>query len=588
MGFFKTLLASILGVIIGSALLGFVGIMILAIVGSQGVDVPEKAVLKMKLSAPISEMGYQDPLSELDLPGSGSNTVGLMDIMKALKNAAADDRIEGIYLNTEFVSAGFATLTEIRNSLLEFKESGKFIYAYGDYMSEGAYYVASVADSIFLNPVGMMELNGLASERMFYKGMFDKFGITPEIVKVGSYKSAVEPYMRENMSEESRFQTQTYLDSLYNFYAREVSKTRGIAYEDFLAISDSMKARTAKDAVSLGLISDVANYDRVEAALKKSLAIKPDSKKKIKFVSLSKYIKSEDVIEENDSKNRIAVIVGDGAIISGEGEKGYIGGHRIAKQIKKAREDKKVKAIVLRINSPGGSALASDIMWREVQLTKGVKPIIASMSDVAASGGYYMAMGCDKIVAMPNTITGSIGIFATLFEVEKLLNNELGITIDEVTTGEYSNLGSPTNAFTQGERDVLQAMINEGYDNFTKKAAQGRGMTQDDLKKVAEGRVWIGAEAQKIGLVDILGDFNKALEVAAEAAELEADDYKVKFYGPKKPELFGDLPFEAAARMKDNMIREELGELYTVYKNIQQLRHLQGVQALMPFEVVIR
>ncbi|MGB0526049.1 MAG: signal peptide peptidase SppA, partial [Flammeovirgaceae bacterium] len=390
------------------------------------------------------------------------------------------------------------------------------------------------------------------------------------------------------MSEESKFQTKTYLDSLYNFYAREVSKTRNVSYTDFLEISDDMKVRTAEDAVKFGLISATANYDRVEGAMKQVLEIDEDSKKKLKFVSLSKYIKAENVIEPKSSKNRIAVIVGDGAIISGEGSDGYIGGHRIAKQIKKAREDKKVKAIVLRINSPGGSALASDVMWREVMLTKGVKPIIASMSDVAASGGYYMAMACDTIVAMPNTITGSIGIFATLFEAEQLFKDQLGITFDEVSTGTYSNLGSPTNAFTDGERAVMQAMIEEGYDNFTKKAAQGRGMTQDELKKVAEGRVWIGAEAQKIGLVDVLGDFNTALEVAAKAADLEEDDFKIKFYGPKKPKLFGDLPFEASSKIKEHLIREELGEFYEVYKNVQRLRHLQGVQALMPFEVVIR
>jgi protease-4 len=340
------------------------------------------------------------------------------------------------------------------------------------------------------------------------------------------------------------------------------------------------------------LVDILAYRDQAEDAIRNALGFETEEdekkkKKKIQFIKLEKYMDAAPILEESDSKNRIAVIVADGTIMQGQGENGVVGGDRIATQIEKARNDKNVKAIVLRINSPGGDALASDNMWREVMLTKGVKPIIASMGDVAASGGYYMAMACDEIVAMPNTITGSIGVFGVMFEAKKLLN-DVGLTFDVVQTGAYSNLGSPSMEFTEGERRIIQSGVDKIYEDFTTKVAQGRNMEVSEIKKIAGGRVWIGAEAKDIGLVDVLGDFQTALDIAAAEAGLKEGDYRLKMYGAKKDDLLTKLLGGTATDLKQQAIREELGTLYPVYKQIQQLRNMQGNQMILPLEIVIR
>ncbi len=591
-GFGKAFLATILG-IFASLFLIFITLLVLGFaLGGDEVEVKDKSVLHLKLKSQISELSQKDPLSKLDLPTlSTEEAIGLIDLIKTLKNAKADERIKGIYLDLSFVQAGFVTLTEVRNALLDFKESGKFIYSFADVMTEGAYFIASTADSVFLNPVGAIEMNGLATERMYYKQAFDKYGIQPEIFRVGDFKSAVEPYFTDQMSDEARFQTQTYLDSLNNFYLREVAKSRKMSFSQLKLVSDSMLARMPEQALEYNLVDRLAYRDQAEDAIRNALGFEQEEedekKKKIQFIKLEKYMEAESVLEDSDSKNRIAVIVGDGTIMDGEGGNGVVGGNRIASQIEKARNDKKVKAIVLRINSPGGSALASDNMWREVILTKGVKPIIASMGDVAASGGYYMAMACDTIVAMPNTITGSIGVFGVLFQAKKLLN-DIGLTFDVVKTGAYSNLGSPTNEFSEGERRIIQDGVEKVYEDFTTKAANGRNMSVSEIKKLAGGRVWIGAEAKDIGLVDVLGDFQTALDIAANSAGLEKDDYRLKMYGAKKDDLLSKLLGGTATDLKQQAIREELGSLYPIYKQIQQLQNMQGNQMIMPWEVVIR
>ncbi len=590
-GFGKAFLASILGVFV-SLFLIFITLLVLGLsLGDNEVEVKDDSVLHLTLKTRISELAQKDPLSELDLPTiSTEEAIGLIDLIKTLKNAKADERIKGIYLDLSFVQAGFVTLTEVRNALLDFKESGKFIYSFADVMTEGAYFIASTADSVFLNPVGAIEMNGLATERMYYKQAFDKYGIKPEIFRVGDFKSAVEPYFTDQMSDEARFQTQTYLDSLNNFYLQEVAKSRKMSFAQLKLVSDSMLARMPEQALEYNLVDRLAYRDQAEDAIRNALGFEKEEdekKKKITFIKLEKYMEAEPVLEDSDSKNRIAVIVGDGTIIDGEGGDGAVGGNRIASQIEKARNDKNVKAIVLRINSPGGSALASDNMWREVILTKDVKPIIASMGDVAASGGYYMAMACDTIVAMPNTITGSIGVFGVLFQAKKLLN-DVGLTFDVVKTGAYSNLGSPTNEFTEGERRIIQDGVNKVYEDFTTKAANGRNMSVEEIKKLAGGRVWIGAEAKDIGLVDVLGDFQTALDIAASRAGLEKDDYRLKMYGAKKDDLLSKLLGGTATDLKQQVIREQLGTLYPVYKQIQQLQTMQGNQMIMPWEVVIR
>jgi protease-4 len=590
-GFWKAFLATILG-IFASLFLFFITLLVLGVsLGGNEVEVQDDSVLHLTLKTKINELTQKDPLSDLDLPTvSTEEAIGLMDLIKTLKNAKADERIKGIYLDLSYVQAGFVTLTELRNALLDFKESGKFIYSFADVMTEGAYFIASTADSVFLNPVGGIEMNGLATERMYYKQAFDKYGIKPEIFRVGEFKSAVEPYFTDHMSDEARFQTKTYLDSLNNFYLQEVAKSRKMSFSQIKLVSDSMLARMPEQALKYNLADRLVYRDQAEDAIRNALGFEMEEgkkKKKIKFIKLDEYMEAESVLEETDSKNRIAVIVGEGTIMDGEGGNGVVGGNRIATQIERARNDKNVKAIVLRINSPGGSALASDNMWREVVLTKGVKPIIASMGDVAASGGYYMAMACDTIVAMPNTITGSIGVFGVLFQAKKLLN-EVGLTFDVVQTGAYSNLGSPSNEFSEGERSIIQSGVDKIYEDFTTKAANGRNMEVSEIKKIAGGRVWIGAEAKDIGLVDVLGDFQTALDIAANSAGLEEGDYRLKMYGAKKDDLLSKILGGATADLKKQAIREELGTLYPVYKQIQQLQKMQGNQLIMPWEVIIR
>jgi protease-4 len=581
---FKIAIGTLLGIF---AFFAF-ALAILAIVAksSNDVVVEDSSVLRITLSEEITEFERSgDPLSPEAILGDGEQKkLPLLKALKALKHAASDDRIKGIIINANGVSAGFAALTELRNALLEFKQSsGKFVYAYSDGYSEGAYYIASLADSIYLHPQGDFEMNGLASERMFYKGMFDKFGIKPEIFRVGGYKSAVEPYFMTGMSSESRYQSQVYMDSLNNRFLREIAISRGLTYDTVRSISGQMLVRNPAQAVGQRLITRLAYKDYVEDVIKTKLGIA--QQEKINYIGMLSYIDAEKPdAEESDADEKIAVIVAEGEIRDGNSSgNGIISGKYVASQIRKAREDEDVKAIVLRINSPGGSALASDIMWREVQLTKGVKPIIASMSDVAASGGYYMAMGCDKIVAMPNTITGSIGIFSVYFDAEGFLQSYLGLNTEEIGTGKFSNIASPTDAFTDEERAILQRQIEEGYENFTSKAAQGRNLSLDSLKALAQGRVWVGADALRIGLVDQLGDFEDAIALAASSAGLS--DYQIKYYAAEAPEVWEKWVGGASTAWKEQAVKEELGTLYPTYKALKRLEGLKGVQALMPFEI---
>jgi protease-4 len=450
-------------------------------------------------------------------------------------------------------------------------------------MSEKAYYLASVADKIYLNPQGVVEFNGLSSKVLFFKKMFEKVGVQPEIFRVGEYKSAVEPFLLEKMSDANRLQTKSYLESMYGFYLQNVSQTRGIAVERLKQISDSMLVRKAGDAVKYGLITDTVYYDQVEKELKTVSGI--GEEEKVKFTSMKKYIKAKSKGENVDTNQEIAVVIAEGTIVSGKGGDGYVGSDKIASKLRELRENEDVKAVVLRINSPGGSALASDVMWREVRLMSEKKPIIASMSDVAASGGYYMAMGCDAIVAQPNTITGSIGIFGLLFNLTELMQNKMGIKSDAVGTGSLSDFGDPTDGLTEVEKQIIQNMINDGYETFTSKAALGRKMTIDELKKYASGRVWSGAEAKQIGLIDALGGLQVSIDMAAEKAGL-SDNYNVKYY-PKDQNFFEKFTSNLEESGAKWMLKNKLGELYPIYEQVEHLKTMQGVQARLPYDVVI-
>lgn len=590
MNFFKTFLASCLGSLVALIALVFILTMLMvgAVAGLVGgadeqVIVSDKSVLHLNLDVQVTEQQAENPFAGLPFPGAEPSTVGLLPLKQAIENAKTDSKIEGIFLNVSYPMTGFATLEEIRQSILDFRKSGKWVVAYADAMSEGAYYVASAADKVYLNPEGDVEFNGLAVEVTFFKKMFDKLEIKPEIFRVGQFKSAVEPFMLEKMSPENKLQLTEMINSIYDHVLTRVSDARGMEKAKLKEISDKMLVRNARLSVEHGLVDSLLYYDQVLDELRGRLDLKDNAK--VKFIKYNKYRKSY-TESTAVAANEVAVIVADGTIMMGTGDQGVIGGEAFASEIRRARENDKVKAIVIRINSPGGSFVASDIMWREVNLAAQKKPVIASMGDYAASGGYYLAMACDTIVAQPHTITGSIGIFSVLFDASGLLNNKLGITFDDVKTGEYGDMVTISRPLTDAEKNVWQTRTEEIYETFTRKASEGRNMTQDEIKQVASGRVWTGTQAKERKLVDVLGNYNDAIEIAAKAAGI-ANDYKVRLYPRQKP-FFEEFMEGIEENSRVSAIKEELGNNYIYYQYWQEVKTLNGVQARMPFDLNIQ
>ena len=592
MNFFKSFLASCLGSLVAFIIAFFLLFFLLAGMigtafsdatnGNTEVAINENSVLHLKLDVPISEGEIENPFEGLPLPGANDPTIGLLHFKHVIKTAAKDAKISGIYLDVSMFMSGYATAQEIRESLLEFRKSGKWVIAYSEVMTEQAYYIASAADKIYLNPEGDLEFNGLAIEVSFFKKMFDKLEIKPEIFRVGDFKSAVEPFMLDKMSEANKLQLNELINGINNEMIKEIAASRNIEEIQLKEISSKMQATTLAQAKELKLIDSLVYYDQVLDVLQARLGV--SSETDIDFVKYSKYKKS--VSTYKSSENEIAVIVAEGDIMPGKAQQGTIGSTTFAKEIRKARNSKKVKAIVLRINSPGGSALASDVMWREVTLAAKEKPVIASMGDYAASGGYYLAMGCNTIVAEPNTITGSIGVFSVLFDLSSFLNNKIGITFEEVKTGEVGELVTVTRPLTDQEKRIWQKRTDAIYETFTSKAAEGRKMNVDDLRRVASGRVWTGTQGKEKGLVDELGGFEDAVKIAAEKAGV-SNDYKIKFY-PKQKSFFEQWMSDMEENSKTKMLREELGEHYHTVEQLKKLKSYQGAQARMPFEVVIR
>ncbi|TXK49093.1 signal peptide peptidase SppA [Pontibacter qinzhouensis] len=586
LNFLKYVLATILGLFI----FFFVGMLIMfgivAATASKGdVEIAANSVLELKLDRQISERDPNNPLQELGFSfGAFSSTDGLDQIKAAIRRASTDDNINGIFLNMGFVDAGMGKLEEIRNELIEFKKSGKYIVSYGDVTSEKAFYLASVADKIYLNPMGTLEFNGISSEVFFFKGTLEKLDIQAQIFKVGDFKSAVEPFFLDKMSEANRTQMNSFLNSINDYQLQNIAKARGKTYEELKNISDNMLVRDAQDAKRLGLITDIGYYDEAITFMKEQAGLKEDEK--LHLVELKKYKNVEGDKESSSSKNRITVIYAEGDIVDGKGDENEIGSHRFADAIRTARLDDRTKAVVLRISSPGGSALASDVIWREIQLTRKVKPVIASMSDVAASGGYYLAMGCDTIVAHPNTITGSIGVFGIVPNMEGFFKNKLGITTDRVSTGQYSDVPTVSRPMTNFEKEVVQREVNNIYEVFTSKAAEGRNMTQDQLKQFASGRVWSGIEAKERKLVDVHGGLETAIEIAAAKAGI-SDDYRLREL-PRAKSLFEGLLGDMGSQVKERAVKAELGEMYPMYKLYKKVENMQGMQARMPFELSIQ
>jgi protease-4 len=556
---------------------------VISTVGSEEKTVVENnSVLHLNLDAQISELQKDDPFENLPIVGQSTPTIGLLQLKEAIDHAKTDDNIKGIYLEVSYPMTGFSTLEEIRQSLIDFRKSGKWVVAYNEVMSEGAYYLASAADKVYLNPEGEIEFNGLTAEVSFFKNMLDKLEVKPQVFRVGEFKSAVEPFLYEKMSEPSRLQLTEMVNSIYDHVLNEIAESRNIPRAKLEELSDKMEVRSAALAKEYKLVDELFYKDEFDAELKNRLNLgKTD---KIKLIRYGKYRKSYSTYKS--SKNEIAVIVAEGAIIPGSNNNTneYIAADTFVEEIRKARENENVKAIVLRVNSPGGEFRSSDMIWREIQMAKKVKPVIASMSDYAASGGYYIAMGADTIVAQPQTITGSIGIFSVLFDMSGLLNNKLGITFDEVKTGEYGERFTVTRPLTEAEKNIWQRDIEEHYETFTRKASEGRDVSQDDIKKVASGRVWTGSQAIDRKLVDVLGGFNTAVDLAASKAGV-SDDYRLRYY-PKPKAFFEQLMTQLEDNTTDANLKK-LGELKVWYEQFKKVETYHGSQARMPFEIKI-
>jgi protease-4 len=592
--FFKFVLATVVGLLVFSVL-GFVLLAgLVAAAKSVGGDkgIASNSVLELKLDKPITERQQGSDYGPL---GGGSASIGLLNLRQAISQAKEDSDIKGIMLRLELVQGGMASLTEVRNALLDFKKSGKFIVSYAEVSSEKSYYLASVADQIYLHPQGSLEFNGLSSEVTFFKNLLDKSGIDVQIFRVGSFKSAVEPFFRTSFSDSARAQTVSYLNSINDDMIARVAASRKIAVPRLHTISDSMLVRDAPDALRLGLVTKLGYYDEVLDYLRGKLGTAKGKKPSI--VSLSDYHKGgqDKQREGSTSGQRIAIIYAEGDIVTGNGSNDNIGGDKFAAAIRKARLDDKVKAVVLRVNSPGGSSLASDVIYREVLLTSKVKPIVASMGDVAASGGYYISMACDTIVAQPNTITGSIGVFGLLPNIQKLLSDKLGVTIDRVETGKFSDFPTITRPLTDYEKAQFQREINKIYADFTSKAALGRHMPVERLRRLASGRVWSGSEAKARGLVDVLGSYDDAVKLAAGRAHLKDGDYSVQRLPRQKTSwerllsrFGGDDEEEQSAAAEARFAQAKLGPLYPVYRQYQLLLQMRGVQARLPYELEIK
>ncbi|MEQ8241242.1 MAG: signal peptide peptidase SppA [Cyclobacteriaceae bacterium] len=575
MAFLRNLLATLLGLFIFFFLLI---IMLTGIAASSETvpTVPEKTVLDLNLKGIVLEHSVEDPIAALlsDTPMPTS----LVDLLYAIEYAQYDDRVKGIYLRSTFLQAGSATLQEIRDALIDFKKSGKFIHAYSEYASEGDFYLLSIADSLYLNPEGSLEFNGLSAGVTFYKGLFDKLDIEPEIFRVGEFKSFVEPFIRKDMSPENKLQLTALINSIHTTYLENIGEYDNIDPAELKAISDNMMVREPADAEKYQLVTKVAYEDELISVLKREMEV--EESEDVKMTSYRSYMRSA-LADKAYSSNKIAVIVADGDIVMGRTSDG-VGSDQFAEEIRKARERSSIKAIVLRVNSPGGSLTASEVIWREVMLTKGVKPIIASMSDVAASGGYYISAPCDAIVAQPNTITGSIGIFGLMFNIGDFLENKMGITNDYVATGEFSDIMTVTRSLSPQERSIIQAQVERGYDSFISKVAAGRNMTEEEVLSVAGGRVWTGVQAKNIGLVDSLGSFEDAINMAAKRAGVMGD-YSVTYYPKEKPFIE-----EIFTKLNNVKLFSNNNPMNGYLEKVESLQKMKGIQARLPGDLIIQ
>jgi protease-4 len=577
--FFKFTFATILGLFL------FFIISFLILLGIAGAASSEKeakveanSILKLDLNYAIPEKTSENPFAGFSAGDfKPKKAIGLTEIKESIAKAKTDDNIKGIYLELGINDNGYATLEVIREALIDFRKSGKFVYGYGEILSQKSYYLATAADQIYLNPNGIVELKGFGREIMYYKGMFDKLGIEVQDFHCGQFKSAIEPFVRTDMSEANRQQLMGLYGDVYANFLQDVGAGRKIDTAALNTIVNNLSAETPEQAKELKLIDGVIYYDQLLDKLKAKVGT--EKKKDLASIDLVKYAST--LKKDLKSENKIAVIYAEGEIVDGDGDEGQIGGDKFAKLIRKVREDEKVKAIVLRVNSPGGSAMASDIMWRELVLAQKAKPLVVSFGDVAASGGYYIAAPGDRIFAKPNTITGSIGVFGLLPNAQKLLKDKLGITFDEVEVTKHGVLGGITKPLDAEETAIAQRNVEKTYRQFKQRVAEGRGKDTAYIETIAQGHVWTGRQGIANGLVDELGGLDEAIAYAAKKANLK--EFRTKNYPEEKS--FGEMIAESFGDAKANWVREQLGAEYEVYKTMEYIKKTKGIQARMVYDL---
>jgi protease-4 len=587
--FFKMFFASLLAMVVaGFIVVGLiVGIIISAassVKTQKNAKTETASILLIETDKSMHEQGEDNSFASLS--DDISHTAGLYDAVRALREAKTDNNIKAVLLKLEGSSNGWATMQQLREALLDFRKSGKKVYAYGEGISQRDYYLATAADAIYLNPVGMLELKGLASQTAFYKGTLEKLNVKPEIFYAGKFKSATEPFRADKMSDENRIQIGEVLHDVWAQMLMAVSSKTGMDTASVQAAAASGGVQFAARAQSTRLIDGAKYWDEVEALLRPLVSVKETEK--VPYVSLGEYAGN---LSDGVGDGKIAVLFAEGEIVDGSAGDYQIGSTPMVKTIRQIRNDDKIKAVVLRVNSPGGSALASEVILRELQLLKAKKPLIVSMGDVAASGGYYISAAADSIFALPNTITGSIGVFSMMFNIGDALNSKLGVTFDAVKTAPYADFPTSSRQLTPQEMAIMQSSVDTIYHTFKSRVAAGRRMTINQVDSIAQGRVWTGTDALAIGLVDKIGNLNRALQSAAAKANLK--DYKVVTY-PEPVDQFKSMLKKlrgnplAAASIRQAM-QEELGDDYAHYQQLQWMRRNNGkAQMALPWKIDLR
>lgn len=581
--FFKMMFASALGAILAAGLLITLSIFLLIGISASmsqptAFSPSSNSVLKIELNGALSDQKTDNPYAML--LGEEDTELSLTDILKAIKEAKNSDNIKGIYIEAGNLSAGSSSIDAIRRAITDFKESGKFVVAYGDQYTQGSYYLASVADKVYINPQGALLLTGMSSQTMFYKGLLNKLGVEMLIFKVGTYKGAVEPFMLDKLSDANREQISSYMNGIWDNITADIAKSRKITVEDVNHYADQGFAIALPEkALECGLVDELKYKPEAEEYVK-DLAGQTDKKLKTVGVDKVRNIKSK----EGKSKNKIAVLYAEGEITEAvtspySMDKSIT--EKVAKELIKLKEDESIKAVVLRVNSPGGSAFTSEQIWKQVLELKKVKPIVVSMGDVAASGGYYISCAANKIVAEPNTLTGSIGIFG-MFPNMTGLFNKVALTTDVVKTNTYADLGDVSRPMREDEKALIQSRIESGYDTFITRCADGRGMTKAAIDSIGQGRVWTGEQAIEKGLVDELGGIEKAIAVAAKLADLK--DYKlVEVSGSK--DFLKDLFEKQLDEVKLNVVKQLMGEDFEYFKTLNLIKSAPAIQTRLPYDV---